>query len=88
LDFRISKADVWDLYLKQNGRCALTGLPVSFCHNNYRGRTASLDRICSKGHYTIDNVQILHTETNKMKNNFDEAYFKEMCQLVVQARNK
>lgn len=64
----ISIQDCWDLFVKQNGRCAITGIKLSMA--TYRSsveNTASLDRINSDFGYTIDNVQWVHKKINNMK---------------------
>lgn len=90
IEFNITIEQSWDLYQKQEGRCALSGIDIPFepncVHNNkvdYRKkRLASLDRINSSKSYTIDNVQWIHKDVNIMKNRYDEDYFKEICKLI------
>lgn len=65
-EFSISNEEIWKLYLKQNRRCALSGVEIKF--NTVRGKTtASLDRIDSSRGYTLDNVQWVHKDVNQMK---------------------
>jgi hypothetical protein len=80
IPFEITIQDMWNLYVKQNKRCALTNLPIGFGKN----KTASLDRIDSNLGYTINNIQWLHKHINIMKQYFDNTYFCEMCKLVAQ----
>jgi len=86
--FDISKEYVWDLYLKQDKKCALTGLDIRFVrgYENHRkaAKTASLDRINSKLGYVKGNVQWIHKVVNIMKWHLDEDYFIEMCRKVVE----
>jgi hypothetical protein len=78
---------LWELYLHQNKKCALTGLPIemkvkdSTAYDGFR-RIASLDRKDSKQGYKIGNVQWVHKDINIMKNKYDLEYFKYMCELV------
>lgn len=85
LEFNITKEDIYNLWVKQNGKCALSGLDIKI-ERNYKkmkeGMTASLDRIDSTKGYTLDNIQWIHKHLNKMKMNFDNEYFIEMCKLV------
>jgi hypothetical protein len=46
--------------------------------------TASLDRIDSSKGYIEGNVQWIHKHINKMKNNFNESYFIEICKKISQ----
>ena len=86
LKFEISIEYAWDLFLKQNRRCALTGVLLEFRNSNYKRKkvmlVASLDRIDSSKGYSIGNVQWIHKDINKMKQSFSQDYFKEMCILV------
>ena len=68
LEIKMTIKDAWELFLKQNRRCALTNELLTFSSKNqsYDG-TASLDRIDSSKDYTIDNVQWIHKNINQMK---------------------
>ena len=44
--------------------------------------TASLDRIDSSRGYTLDNIQWVHKDLNKMKTNYPNDYFIKMCKYV------
>ena len=75
LKVEITPDDVYNLYIKQKKKCALSGWEV------YLGRdqkfTASVDRIDSDGDYTIDNIQIVHKIINRLKMaNKDEGLYK------------
>ena len=76
-DFKIeiSIEDAWLKFLKQNGKCALTGLSLN--EKNF-----SLDRIDSREHYTIDNVQWLHKDVNHMKWDLSEKELRKWCKLI------
>lgn len=84
LEVRITKESAWQLFEKQNKKCALTGLDLFLDpHHNNRGKvTASLDRIDPMVGYVTENVQWVHKDVNKMKNNFSENRFREICKLV------
>lgn len=90
LDIDLSAEQLWDLYLRQNKKCALTGLEIGFGkhiqnkHTKLQSQTASLDRISSEKGYTIDNVQWVHKHVNIMKNKYDMKYFIEICKLVTE----
>ncbi len=72
IEFNITQKQVWELFLKQNGKCALTGWSISF--KGGKKRTASVDRIDSKKGYDIDNIQIVHKIINRLKMAFDEEF--------------
>ena len=81
-----TEEEVNDIYLKQDRKCALSGLPISFKNQNktYVGYkcTASLDRIDSSKGYNKENIQLLHKDINIMKNIHPVDYFQELCRAV------
>jgi hypothetical protein len=87
IEFNITIQEIWDLFVKQKGQCALSNLPLQFSGQRQikKGveQTASLDRIDSSKGYTIDNVQWLHKDVNKMKNGYSQHYFLEICRLIL-----
>lgn len=82
IDFDLRIEDIWNKFIFQNRKCALSGLPITFGESNYENRTASLDRIDSLKGYTIDNVQWVHKYINWMKNNHSQAFFIDLCAKV------
>lgn len=81
IEFNLDIKDAWELFIRQDRKCALSGVDIVFGKN----KTASLDRIDSSKGYTLENVQWVHKDVNKMKNVFDNSYFIEMCKSI--ARN-
>lgn len=83
--FTITIGQAWELFQKQNRRCAYTGLKLSFSRN-YRddkiSQTASLDRIDSSKGYESGNIQWVHKAINRMKNVLSSEDFKKYCFLV------
>ena len=83
IEVTITKEYAWDLFLKQESKCALSGLKLSFpSKNKDKSWTASLDRIDSSKGYVEGNVQWVHKDVNIMKNKFDHNYFIEVCKLI------
>ena len=81
LAFTITHQEVWDLYLKQDRKCALTGTPISF-GNHGEETTASLDRIDPLYGYTSNNIQWVHKQINFMKGTLQQQEFIDWCRLV------
>lgn len=73
----------WELFLKQNRKCALSGEDIYFPKVNGEMGTASLDRIDSSKGYIQGNVQWVHKHINLMKNRLTQDRFIEMCKKVV-----
>lgn len=86
LPFEITIEYAWDLFLKQNRKCALSGLDLFFGESNTKETTASLDRIDSKKGYIEGNVQWVHKDINRMKNIFDQEYFLDICKKITENR--
>lgn len=82
IPFEITIEDAWNLFLKQDRKCALSGLDIYFPESYKCPFTASLDRIDSSKNYTIDNLQWVHKTINLMKNTLSQERFIEMCRLV------
>jgi hypothetical protein len=85
LKYSISKQYLWNLFLKQDRKCKLSGLLLTFSKSNPKrtiGTTASLDRINSSKGYVEGNVQWIHKDINKMKNSYDERYYVSICKRV------
>jgi len=80
IPFDITIEYAWGLYVRQGGKCALSGVKIDF--NGTDGCTASLDRADSLGSYSKDNVQWVHKHINTMKNVFTQSYFIGLCMSV------
>jgi hypothetical protein len=76
IPFDLDVEFLWKLYKDQKGLCALTDVPLVLTtalknqNVNWDIITASLDRKDSSKGYTIDNVQWVHKEINRLKNNY------------------
>lgn len=85
---------LYDLLLKQNKKCALTGVHIDLTESrkssnvNFELMTASIDRIDSSKGYEPNNIQWVHKDINRMKWAFPQNQFIEMCQLVVNHANQ
>jgi hypothetical protein len=82
-EFDITIQYAWELFLKQNRRCALSGLLLDMGKHDVRP-TASLDRIDSSKGYIEGNVQWVHKDINLMKQSYSDEYFIKMCKQVSQ----
>lgn len=79
-DYDIDSDFIWELYQKQDGRCALTNKPIKFAlKEKSKYTTVSLDRIDSKLGYTKDNLQLTHKIVNRCKLNCPEEVFFAIC---------
>jgi hypothetical protein len=73
---------LWD---QQNGRCAVSGVEMTFGWGNGRMRTnVSVDRINSRYGYTPENVQLVCDIVNRMKSNMTVAELREWCKAIME----
>jgi hypothetical protein len=71
IEFNITIEDIWVQYIKQNKKCAISGLDIFFASSGDKDieRTTSVDRIDSSIGYVKDNIQIVHKRVNIIKGN-------------------
>ena len=86
-EFSVTIEYLWDIFIKQDRKCALTGVEICFYPDRWKRRgliqTASLDRIDSSKGYAPENVWWVHKDINKIKMEFSVEKFFELCKLVV-----
>jgi hypothetical protein len=82
-EWGLSVDEAVDVFEQQNGRCALTGLPLT-TNGPFNDITASLDRIDNSKGYTPDNVHWVHKAVNFMRGDMPLAAFVESCRAVAQ----
>jgi hypothetical protein len=70
------------LWVKQNGLCAYTKLPL--VTKAHQLNTVSIDRIDSNVGYVDGNVQLVCKAVNKMKQEYRESDFLHLCHLIAQ----
>ena len=84
--FKATMEELWDLYISQDRRCALTGWKIYFKSRKrdkvQRDQTASLDRIDSNGIYEIGNVQWVHVDMQCLKWDLPDDVLIEWCKKV------
>lgn len=91
LEFSITIEEIYELYLAQNKKCALTGDVLCLYSNNVdyrkgsvgRGDYASLDRIDNNLGYSIENIQWVRRDINMLRGSFSISDFIKLSQKVV-----
>jgi hypothetical protein len=81
-EFNITEKDLFDLWDKQDGKCAYSKLPMSAASNQLY--TVSLDRIDSSIGYVVGNIQLVCAAVNKMKQEYTQDVFLTLCNLITQ----
>ena len=84
LEFTITLEFIWDLFLKQDRKCALSGEPLTMWGkiDGKLSGNASLDRIDSSKGYIPRNVQWIDKKLQHMKTKMSDAQFISICQKV------
>jgi hypothetical protein len=86
LSFDLDIDYLWDLFLKQNKKCALTGVDINIVNatisKNHHLNTASLDRIDSSKGYEKDNIRWVHKTINHIKSDIDDNDLIYLCHLI------
>ena len=83
LKFNLSIKYLWDLFLKQNKKCALTNEPLKFGRiRRHHETNASLDRIDNSKGYIKGNVRWVIKDVNIMRGYYDTEYFIKICKMV------
>lgn len=80
--WNLSLADVSNAWDRQNGKCALSGLPMV-----KTPRTWSIDRIDNSCGYTPGNIQLVLKSINMMRGPLSVEEFTELCQAIVSQRS-
>lgn len=86
-DFSISLEFLWNLYLKQNGRCGLSGIPIKFNYGKDKGN-ASLDRIDNNVGYIEPNVRWVDKDINLIKRTLSDEQLFDHCRNILKTNNR
>lgn len=90
LELSITKEYIWNLFLKQESKCAISGveikLPEDTTQKRYGNYTASLDRKDSSKGYIEDNVQWVHKDVNIMKQDMSDEEFINWCHIIARSK--
>ena len=87
IEWCLTISDIDDLYDKQKGLCAMSGVKLMFDHgprNGCENGNASLDRIVNSIGYKMDNVQLVTKAINMGKQGESYEDFVRMCMSVVE----
>ena len=85
LEFNVDIEYLWELFLSQGGKCGLSGLEIKLSRNTkYYKATASLDRIDSNVGYVKNNLQWIHKDINKSKNNLNKDEYIKICSAIAE----
>jgi len=81
IEFNVSIEYIWDVFISQDRRCKLSGVPLTFSTKKEK-HTASLDRIDSTIGYVKGNIQWVHKIINRMKTDMPQEIFIDFAKKV------
>lgn len=89
LKFNVSAEFLWNLFLKQNRKCAISGVKLRFQETRLDyDATASLDRINSSIGYEEGNLQWVHKDVNYMKQSMNNEDFINWISIIYKYNNE
>jgi hypothetical protein len=80
----LTPEDLYEVYAKQSGRCALTGFELTYVRGKGRVQTnVSLDRVDNELGYTKENIQLTCIKANEMKGDADDEALLTFCRAII-----
>jgi len=85
LSFNITAEDIWNLYIKQNKRCVLTGNVLVFSERTQTlsDTSVSIDRIKTNIGYEKNNIRIIDKKVNLIKWEYSDEEFLKLCKTIL-----
>lgn len=89
IPFSIELSPMWEMFVDQRGRCALTGVDlilepaIKGCNPDWDTITASIDRKDNTQGYHPDNVWWVHKRVNRLKNNYSLEELRYWCERIL-----
>lgn len=85
LEFNITTDYLRYLWNKQEGKCALSNLDMTFIFNSGRISTnISIDKIVPSKGYTMGNIQLVCMACNQIKSDLSESEMYNFCKNIVE----
>lgn len=89
IPFTITKEDLLIVWKAQNGKCAISGLDMTYELGEGRIYTnVSIDQIMPSKGYTIDNIQLVCMAVNQLKSDLDMDTILILCSAIVDSAAK
>lgn len=83
IPFNIDKDFIYELFLKQEGKCYYTKIPIVHNVGCHQYDSISIDRLNPNGGYTKDNVVLASFNINSLKGMMNENEFKTFLQKIL-----
>ena len=91
IDFFITEQTIIDLWKKQKGKCALSGVKLTLTHGtaaNANPTKISVDRIDNHLGYYPENVQLITWQANAAKSVWSNQHLIDMCKAVAKKHTR
>lgn len=86
VNIEITFDDIKELYIKQKGKCAITGKQMTYLDSQDKGNyNVSISRIDPNKDYTKNNIQLIGAIINRRKRDLDENEFLLICDDIVKS---
>lgn len=82
-DVTVTPAELMDLFRRQGGRCALSGIEMTWARGKTLPTSISVDRVDQTRGYHADNVRLLCTAVNAFRGIMADEQMIEMAQAIV-----
>lgn len=83
-EFSITNQEILDLWILQNGHCALTGQKMTHISGiGYVATNASVDRINNKLGYVPGNIRLVCRLANQIKFRLTDAELVMWCKMII-----
>src|SRR5262245_47871745 len=69
----ITGAQLIEIWTKQGGKCAMSGVPMTWGQGRIEIMSVSVDRIDPQGGYVLGNVRLICSGMNMLKSNHTDA---------------
>lgn len=85
-EFSLEFEQVWSLWVKQEGKCSVSGLEfdLRYVDKGPNPRGPSLDRIDSEKGYTSDNIRLVTYHVNTALSSFGEEALISLCKNILE----
>lgn len=89
LPFTITKEYLKELWDKQDGKCAISGVKMTYKQCNGRTpKNVSIDQINHKKGYIPENIQLVCMAINQMKSDLEIEELYDFCEAILETKNK
>ncbi len=86
VEFAIEVDNLLDLYVDQQGRCALSGRPLEWGSKGMQRDTLSIDRVYQTQGYVPGNIRLVTYQANFARNRFSDEELFAFCEAVLATR--